>query len=140
MSSTPFERPFVLPPVSVRAERLVGVLPLAFATVVIALANIATLLRLLLLLAVVGLASVWLRTLRGPAPLARWRSGPGWGLEGADAIEPATVTPATRVYAGRVLLELRAADGRVSRHLVDRRTLSAADRRRLRVRLWLGHG
>ena len=94
----------------------------------------------MLLCATLGLAASWLRTLRAPASLARWRAGPGWGLELADAIEPATVAPATRVYAGLVLLELRGADGRGSRHLVGRRTLPAADRRRLRVRLRLGHG
>jgi hypothetical protein len=124
----------------VRAERRLGAVPLVLATVVIALADVPASLRAALLLATLGLAAIWLWTLRAPAGRARWRAGPGWGVERAGTVEPATVTPATRVYAGRVLLELRAADGRVSRHLVDRRTLSVADRRRLRVRLWLGHG
>ena len=140
MSSTPFERPFALPPASARSERLVAAVPLALATVVVVLADIPPWLRATLLLAALGLAAWWLSALRAPASRARWRAGPGWGLERAGTVEPATVTPATRVSAGRVLLELRAADGRVSRHLVDRRTLSVADRRRLRVRLWLGHG
>lgn len=140
MSSTPFERPFVLPPASVRAERLGGARPLALAALVLALADIPAALRVTLLLALLGLAASWLLTLRAPAASARWRAGPGWGLERAGTVEPANVTPATRVSAGRVLLELRAADGRVSRHLIDRRALSVADRRRLRVRLWLGHG
>lgn len=140
MSSTPFERPFVIPPASVRAERLSGAWPLAGAVAVIVLADLAAPVRAVLLLAACGLAAFWLWTLRAPVDQARWRSGPGWGLERAGAIEPATVTTATRVYAGHALIELRAADGRVSRHLVNRRVLSVADRRRLRVRLWLGHG
>ncbi len=71
MSSTPFERPFVLPPASVRAERRSGAWPLAGAFTVIAFADLAPPSRATLLLAVLGLAVVWLVTLRAPGEPAR---------------------------------------------------------------------
>lgn len=142
MSSTPFERPFVLPAAD-PGRRLVpaGVI-LAVGLALVSLASLPDGVRRgLLLWAVLCLLGMFLELRRGrDRPIARWRPASGWWIEGPGGIEPAAVHPATRVFGHRIVLYLRPASGGTRRYDLSSRQLSPAALRRLRVLLRLGRG
>jgi hypothetical protein len=142
MSSTPFERPFVLPAVDPWRRLRTGAAVVGAGLVLIALASIGDAVRTALMIWAAVCLLLMLRELRldRRAGLACWRPGYGWGITHRGETEPAAVDPATRVLPTRVVLFLRAASGGVRRFDLARRDMNPAAHRRLRVLLRLGRG
>jgi hypothetical protein len=140
MSSTPFERPFVLPPADPRPDARSGTAALAVAVGLGLAAGLAAAIAVGVLLAV-GAVGARLWSHREPATrFARWRPGIGWGLEEDGRWIPARVASGTRVYRRRVVLCLCAAEGPDHRQVLGPGSLGPTELRRLRVRLRLDHG